>query len=47
MNNLGMYRYISTDRQQSVDNVYSRCALSVWIKNHGTNMQKSVLKALL
>lgn len=30
-----------------VDNVYSRCARSVWIKNHGTNMQKGVLKALL
>lgn len=28
-------------------NVYSRCARSVWIKNHGTNMQKGVLKALL
>lgn len=27
--------------------MYSRCAHSVWIENHGTNMQKSVSKALL
>lgn len=26
--------------ERRVDNVYSRCARSVWIKNHGTNMQR-------
>lgn len=44
MSNFGLYRYFSTE---CVDNVYSRCARPVRIQIHGTNMQKSVSKALL